>query len=70
LKMKEQEIELHKPFTEFLDSIVRDQSAAAGETFSSIEEIILRYKALKKTNKDLVNEKFEINQKREAHAVE
>ena len=52
--MKEQEIELHKPFTEFLDSIVRDQSAAAGETFSSIEEIILRYKALKKTNKDLV----------------
>ena len=57
LKMKENEIEQHKPFTEFLESVVKDKSAVAGESFNSIDEVIFRYRALKETNKDLVNEK-------------
>ena len=56
-----QEIEQHKPFTEFLESVVKDKSAAAGESFNSIDEIILRYKALKETNTNLVNEKSKIS---------
>jgi len=69
LKLKEQEIEQHKPFTEFLESVVKDKSAAAGESFNSIEEVILRYKALKETNKNLVNEKSEISQQSEDLAI-
>ena len=60
LKLKEQEIEQHKPFTEFLESVIKDKSAVAGESFTSIEEVIFRYRALKETNKDLVNEKTKI----------
>jgi len=70
LKLKEEEIDSHKPFTSFLESIVNDNSAAGGESFGSIEEIIFRYKALKETNKDLVNEKSEISVKNEELTVE
>ena len=55
--MKEADIERHKPFTEFLESVVKDKKATASESFSSVDEIMFRYKALKGTNTDLVNEK-------------
>ena len=53
-----------------MESVVKDKSSAAGENFSSIEEIIFRYTALKETNKDLVNEKQEISEKSEHLSVE
>jgi hypothetical protein len=55
--MKELETEKHKPFTEFLENIIKESRATAGGNFSNIEEVIFRYKALKETNKALVNEK-------------
>ena len=70
LKMKENEIEQHKPFTEFLESVVKDKSAVAGESFNSIEEVIFRYRALKETNKDLVNEKSKISYESEELSIQ
>ena len=54
MKLQQHDIDRHKPFTEFLESVVNDKNSAAGETFNSIDEIIFRFKALKDTNKDLV----------------
>ena len=54
--MKEQEIENHKPFSAFLESIIKDKHIAEAG-FSSIEDLTARYKNLKEVNKTLVTEK-------------
>ena len=66
--MKEQEIEKHKRFTEFLESVVKDKSATGGD-FNSIEDLTARYKNLKEVNKELVNEKTKIGKQGEDLSV-